>query len=74
MTMPVVMSPLLIPTCHYLCVLYLLQATLRDGSSVLLLIGNKRDVPHGDRQVSTREGEKLAEVNIINNTQGRLIT
>ncbi|XP_065903702.1 ras and EF-hand domain-containing protein homolog isoform X2 [Dysidea avara] len=38
-----------------------IKATLRDGSSVLLLIGNKRDVPHGDRQVSTREGEKLAE-------------
>jgi len=42
--------------------LHLLQATLRDGSSVLLLVGNKRDVPHGERQVSTREGEKLAEV------------
>ena len=33
-----------------------------DESSVLLLIGNKRDVSHGEREVSVREGEKLAEV------------
>ena len=32
---------------------------------MLLLIGNKRDVPNFDRQVSTREGEKLAEVTIL---------
>jgi len=33
---------------------------------VLLLIGNKRDVTHGEREVSIREGERLAEVTFMN--------